>query len=87
MTLSKPTFDQVKVFFRSWGLIPDDEEHRLTQINDFCRLRMKVDAVALFGKKFGDFVMKELVLEDEEYHIGPTKWSDIEKDFKQEFGE
>ena len=80
---SQPTFLSIKLFFRSWGLTPDGEEHILTQINDYCRIRMKVDAVALFGKAFGDFVMQELVLEDEEYHLGPKTWEDLEKNWEK----
>jgi hypothetical protein len=93
-----PTFQQTQCFFQSYGLLPI-LEHCYTNnqvarfdwtschINEMVRGRMLVEATKLFGKKFHDFVSKEMGKNFGSYSMIAINWDELRDHYNQAFAE
>lgn len=90
---NKPTFEQIQLFVKSYGLAPIRETYThcggsktsysgITEMNGMCFGRMKVEATKLFGKTFSDFLVNETYNNNGIYYMITTDWAQLKENWE-----
>ena len=81
----KPSFQQVKEFFLSWGLCPSEENNEEYpndsgdySISGAVYSRMYNDAKQEYGVEFAKFISKIVDATDGEFYLGHETWEELE---------
>lgn len=81
----KPTNDQIKEFFVSWGLAPtlEPEFGDLMNGDGSCDINQKsfekmlVEAEKMYGREFMDTVRENVESTDGDYYVSVDMWEDM----------
>jgi hypothetical protein len=75
-------FDDIKEFFSSWGLYPEEEDSLKIGINEQCYNKLIDEAANVYGNKFAEFCAKVIDATDGVFYLGLDNWFQVEDVWK-----